>query len=133
MSARLESLLDGGDLDGLLSVVSLDDVADAWLCYTARSRRSEAMEWPDADWRAIEFWLTASPIWDAEDLVQRGLLALVAHVSDDLLLEYVGAGPVESYEGRTPEANEWLEAQADGSARFRLALSRTYRYRESGI
>ena len=53
-------------------------------------------------------------------------------VGSDSLLEYVGAGPVESYEGRSPEANEWLEAQADRSDRFRLALSYTYRYRESG-
>jgi hypothetical protein len=65
-------------------------------------------------------------------LVQRGLLALVAHAPDDSLLENVGAGPVESYEGQNPEANEWLERQANRSDRFRLALSYTYRYRESG-
>ena len=47
------------------------------------------MEWPDPDWWAIEFWLTASPIWDAEDLVQRGLLALAPAqgVGADALVE----------------------------------------------
>jgi len=126
----LESLVDGGALDELLSVVSLDDVADAWLCYTERGRQGETREWPDPDWWAVQLWLTASPIWDAEDRVQRGLLSLVARAPDDSLLEYVGAGPVESYEGRSVEGNRWLQAEADRSDRFRLALSYTYRYRD---
>jgi hypothetical protein len=37
---------------------------------------------------------------------------------------------MESYEGRSADANQWLEEQADTSDRFRKSLAHTYRYRE---
>ena len=49
----MESLLDGGDLDELLSVTSLDDVADAAKMHRAIFQRDIGITHPDRPWFGI--------------------------------------------------------------------------------
>jgi len=96
-------------------------VAEAWCRYHFRS----ANNLDDPDWWAVEYWLAGSDVWSDEDLVRRGLLALIDAASDDLLSR-VGAGPLETFVSRDESRVRWIEEQAAGSPRFRTALANVW-------
>jgi hypothetical protein len=117
--AVLEGLVDDGDLDGLLAIVTLGEIADAWRCYTERKPQTSE----DPDWWAVEFWLDLA--FEREDVAREGLLALVDAVPDELL-PHVGAGPFENFIGPDESRIAWMEDQARRSPCFRAALANVW-------
>jgi hypothetical protein len=116
-----------GDLDGLLALVSLDEIANAWWRYMMR--RAAEGEKSDPDWEgdpdgwAIEINYTG--ILEGEDTFRDYLRALAARAPDDdvELLGYFGAGPLEDFITRDEDRLHWIEQEAERSENFRRALA----------
>ena len=103
----------------------LDDVANAWCRYHARTATGQKLGVDDGDWWAVEFWLAGSEVWANEVVVREGLLALIDAATDDLL-SYVGAGPLETFISADESRVRWIENQAARSVRFRKALANVW-------
>lgn len=121
----LQRLIDGEHLDELLASVGLDEIGHAWRCFHERSTRDSGVSHDDDDWWAVEFWLAGGLGFRREDVARAGLIALVDASPDDLL-EYVGAGPIESYIDADERIVAWVEGAAKQHRRFRQALSYVY-------
>ena len=121
----LQELVDEEKLDDLLRVLSLDEVAAAWRCYQERAAAGEYVDFDDADWWAVEFWLSGAPVYRRQETARAGLLALVHAVPDELLGD-VGAGPLENFISPQEDVVRWVEDAAQNDARFRTALGFVY-------
>src|SRR3954470_24487581 len=75
---RLQQLVDEDDLDGLLSIASLADIADAW--WRSKLARAGDADADDPDWWATDLWLAGGPIWKREDLLRSGIRELANRV-----------------------------------------------------
>ena len=117
----LQELVDEEKLDDLLRVVSVEEVAAAWRCYYERSAAGEYVDYDDADWWAVEFWLSGAPAYRRQETARAGLLALVRAVPDELLGD-VGAGPLENFISPKEDVVRWIEEVAQKDARFRTAV-----------
>jgi hypothetical protein len=74
-SEVLDRLVGEGDLDGLLALVSVDEIADAWWRYRARSQEKGFKgDGHDEDFWAIELWLSGGAIYEREDALRAGLM-----------------------------------------------------------
>jgi hypothetical protein len=115
----LEDLINRGEIDAVLAVVSLDEIAAAW-----------CRDWARDDWNPDE----ARPDWWASNLLMcpevrqnsplmRALiLRLLDHADTEDLIGCVGAGPLEDYFCGDEDDLKWIEQQAAQSERFRLAV-----------
>jgi hypothetical protein len=117
----LQEFVDDERLDDLLQVVSLEGIAAAWRCYTARSAAGEYVDFDDPDWWAVEFWLSGGLAYQRDETAREGLLALVRAVPDELL-EDVGAGPLENFIRADEEVVSWIVSEARANGRFRQVL-----------
>jgi hypothetical protein len=118
---RLEDLILEGKLDELFSLVSLEDIADAWCRYTSRPHLDGVDEEDPDEWTL----LFVTDIEDLDELCARTLLdLLVDRAPNDEVLEVVGAGPLEDFvKGYDEDRLLWIEQRAASSARFRQALA----------
>src|SRR3981081_4676877 len=92
---ELTELADRGDVDGVLALVSVDDIVEAWCRYTARGeprpgvRNARADD--DPDWWAVSFFM-ARELFTRRALHRSALQSLVEHASTNWLLGCIGAG-----------------------------------------
>src|SRR4051794_32457932 len=94
-SKRLEELIMYGEVEEALSLVTLEEVADAWCSYQTRPH-VVGVEEDDPDWWAVEL-LMVGGFW-SDELRVRAVLDLLVHGSpDDHVIEVVGAGPLEDF------------------------------------
>lgn len=121
---RLQRCIDNGDVDGLLSEVTEEDVARTWVEYNRRAHPEDTDD--DPLWWAVELWLSQE-WWADEQRVRRGLLMLVNLAGDDELGN-VGAGPLEVFVCDDESRLSWIESVAPTSAAFRKALSNVWVY-----
>ena len=118
---RLQALVDDEDLDGLLEVVTIDEVAEAWCCYTERREHSgpaDDADDADPDWWAIEFFMMRT-IFRNGPVYRSALLALLSRAKSDYLVSCVAAGPLEKFVSDDESDLRWLEQEA---ARMRSCL-----------
>jgi hypothetical protein len=120
---RLRVLIDNEDVDRMLSVVTLDQIADAWCRH--RQRFASAPDMPEAQedrhrW-AVDL-LQTRRWWENENRGRAGLLALVDRAEADDLLEKVGAEALQTFLTTNEGDVRWIEEQAARSEKFRKAL-----------
>src|SRR5207245_5173350 len=113
---HLEELLDHRQLDELLSLVTLEEVADAWCSYETRPHDPNVHE-DDPDWWAVELVVDRDHYLGPNDLRVRPILALlVDRAPDDDVLGVVGAGPLEDFVKAADEDRLlWIESRAEQS------------------
>jgi len=121
---RLRVLVDNEDMDRVLSVVTLDQIADAWCRH--RQRFVGAPDLPEAHEDHQGRWavdlLQTRRWWEDENRARAGLLALVDRAGADYLLEYVGAEALQTFLTANESDLRWIEEQAARSQEFRKAL-----------
>ena len=121
---RLRVLVDNEDMDRVLSVVTLDQIADAWCRHRQRFFRApdlpEAHEDHQGRW-AVDL-LQTRRWWEDENRARAGLLALVDRADADSVLEYVGAEALQTFLTANEGDLHWVEEQAARSKEFRKAL-----------
>lgn len=114
----MQRCIDMGDLDGVLAVVSTDEIARAWHRY---QKAPDPKSYDHPDWWAVEF-LHMRELFERRDLHRDLLLKLVAHGSEESL-GYVGAGPVEDFVSDDEADLRWFEAECATNQRLRTALA----------
>jgi hypothetical protein len=112
------------DVDGVLPLVTLGDIADAW-CQWHELPDHERKRDDDPRFWAAYLWMTEE-WWADERRVRDGLLAIVERATSEWVLECVGAGPLEQLVCDDESCIRWIEAQAARSFRFRDALSHVW-------
>jgi hypothetical protein len=121
---RLRALVGNDDVDRVLSVVNLDQIADAWCRH--RQRFASAPDLPEAQEDRQGRWavdlLQTRRWWEDENRARAGLLALVDRADADYLLEYVGAEALQTLLTANEGDLRWIEEQAARSEKFRKAL-----------
>jgi hypothetical protein len=120
-SAELTALVDAGDLDGLLECVTLEEIAEVW--WRAKLRRD--IDWDDPDFWALEVWMDGF-LGGREDLLRRGILALVDRAPPEGYLGHVGASVLEVFINADEDRVRWIEEQAERSPAFRGALANVW-------
>lgn len=118
--ARLQQLVDFEDLDGLLELVSPEEIAEAWCRYTADDDH-ELDDHPD--WWAIDLFFTTE-IFRRSDLYRTLLLRMLEHPDPDMDWA-VAAGPLENFVSDNPDDLAWLERECATNPRLRRALTGT--------
>jgi hypothetical protein len=118
---HLQELLDSFRVDQLLSLVTLEEIAQAWCRYQTRPH-IPGVEDEDPDWWAIEL-LMDSRFQSDEQRLRTTLDLLIERAPDDDVLGVAAAGPLEDFLS-LPEENRlrWVEQRAVESDRFRQAL-----------
>jgi len=124
---RLAELVDEDLIDDLLTLVTIDEIADAWLRHTrdsirtdevGRKRRKAAEVGDDPDGWAVDVqWSSGLP-----DGFRRSFVAALTRRSEPELLGYVGAGPMEDACWYDDETIAWFEQEAAASGSFRVAM-----------
>jgi len=112
----LQRLVDAKDVDGVLAIVNIDDIAEAW-CEGCARDWSERYSWADD-------LLRLRAVAKREDLVRESLLKLVEYAPNDEVLTRIGTGPLQEFVVADEPRVTWIEQQARASARFRVALAR---------
>ncbi|MGB3055418.1 MAG: DUF6869 domain-containing protein [Acidimicrobiales bacterium] len=113
----MQRFVDAEDIDGLLRVVSADDIAMAWHRYTAVP---EPKSYDHQDWWAIELFM-GREIFQRTELHRHLLLKLVEHGPEDAI-GAVGAGPLEDFVSDDEDDLRWLEDQCTTNQRLQRAL-----------
>jgi hypothetical protein len=135
----LSRLVDAGDIDGVLALVSMDEIADAWCQRSVRQRlgdvpsATDTSDWfsTDPQWWVVEFWWAVSERSPAHEQVVRDMLVkLVEHAPSDAVLSHIGAGPFEEFVRADEDRVRWIEEQAASSPRFRTALANVWVWSE---
>jgi hypothetical protein len=109
--------LDDDYVHRLLTMVTLDDIAEAWCRHTSQDRGGIE----DPDWWAVAFVLSSDLARNSE-LHRATLLKLLEHADSELLVGCVGAGPLEDFISEDEDDLRWLEAQAAANVKLRTAL-----------
>jgi hypothetical protein len=143
-SEEFYELAEAGDAAGMLSIVTLDELAQEWCGHTDAWYAARAVDTGDPfAWRErlkvidaeerdrepgpehwpVLFFDTCLP--RVPHLHRELFLKLVEHAPNDDVLGSIGAGPFEDWLYSSPDEIHWLEAQASKDARFRRALDNT--------
>lgn len=117
--ALLQELIDVEDIDRLIEIVTLDEIAAAWCRYS--SRRHSVGGDDDPDWWAIELFMT-SEIFKRTALYRALLVKLVEHAQSDDVIGAVGAGPLENFVSDDQDDLMWLESECQRNEKLRSAL-----------
>lgn len=115
-------LVDEGEIDQLFSIVTTEEMAQAWVEYSRREHPPWEQADDDPQWWAIELWWSSE--FKSDSARHRlGLLALVDAADTELDLGLVGAGPLENFVSDDPDDLLWLEHHCLVNAKLRTALS----------
>ena len=122
---RLAELVDEGDAEGVLALVSLDEIAACWCEYFAQLR--DEIDRGDVDTSDEDdpnMWATQFGTWCVSGEMARAfILALLASPDAEPFLDTIGAGPFEDKLDCSDESDlSWIESQAASNDRFRVAL-----------
>jgi hypothetical protein len=117
-STLLQELIDVEDIDRLIEIVTLDEIATAWCRY---SSLRHSVDDDDPDWWAIELFMT-SEIFKRTALYRALLLKLVEHAQSDGVIGAVGAGPLENFVSDDQDDLMWLESECQFNEKLRRAL-----------
>jgi hypothetical protein len=121
---RLQELLDDFRVDEVLSLVTVEEIAQAWLSYHAR-QHIPGVEDDDQDWWAVE--LLMDPRFSAdEERIRTTLDLLIERAPSDEVLGVAAAGPLEDFLSADEDRLRWVERRAEESLRFREALQRVW-------
>jgi hypothetical protein len=130
-TTRAIKAAERGDLDALLALVSLDELADAWWRYTMRCDIAYKNGTTQPDWDTDpDAW--ASEIWHEEVLQQREqtvrdyLHVLAERAPAEADVGYLGAGPIEDFIRDDDDRLLWIEQEARRSSKFRSALANVW-------
>lgn len=116
-------LVREGDFDTLLTVVTVADIAAAWLRYYDDSDRGADGENPD-EWAG---WVWSSTGWYSDqDRVRLMILELLAQAETDVELGMIAAGPLEDFLRDDESTLRWVEQQAGVSPKLRSALTHAW-------
>lgn len=122
-SEELFRLADAGDAAGVLSIVTLDDIAREWCELTAadmaRPEDDELSELRSDRW---PMWFFYNCLGQVPQLHRELFVKLVAAAPNDDVLSAIGAGPFEDWLYSSPDEIHWLEAEASKNPRFQRAL-----------
>jgi hypothetical protein len=121
---HLQELLDDFRVDELLSLVTLEEIADAWCRYQTRPQIAGVQD-EDPDWWAVELLMDSDFLSD-ERRVRQTLILLINQAPSEDVLGVVAAGPLENFVAEDEDRLSWIEEQAKESPRFRGALQRAY-------
>src|SRR5215831_18162052 len=113
----MQQFIDARQFDEVLRLVSLTDVARAWMRYHHKAERGDNPGVDDADWWAVEMW-QEDRSWADEARLREGVLALVAAAETDSDFGAVGAGVLEYVVTDNEDRLRWIEAQAAASEAF---------------
>jgi uncharacterized protein DUF6869 len=122
---RLQRLLDDFKVDELLSLVTLEEIADAWCRYQTRTHIS-GVEDEDPDWWAVELLLDSR--FESDETRLRTVLELILERADEeAVFGVFAAGPLEDFVSDYDDDRlAWIEQRASSSPRFREALQRIW-------
>ncbi len=122
---HLQELLDSFRVDQLLSLVTLEEIVQAWCQYQTRPHIA-GVEDEDPDWWAVEL-LMDSRFQSDEQRLRATLDLLIERAPDDDVLAVAAAGPLEDFLSLPKEDRlRWVEERAVESPRFRQALQRVW-------
>ena len=122
---HLQELLDGFRVDEVLSLVTLEEIADAWCRYQER-HGVDGVDDEDPDWWAVELLMDSG--FGSDELRVRAILdLLIDRAGDHDVLEVVAAGPLEDFvKAADKERLRWIVQRGEESPRFRQALQGIY-------
>ena len=118
-SDLLQALVSEDDVDRLLTLVSLDDVAAAWCRYASRPHSPDEPGGPD--WWAVDLFYN-DEIYRRPELYRALLLTMVDHATE-AVLGAIGAGPLENFVSNDEDDLLWLERECSTNPKLRIALS----------
>src|SRR5205807_5776524 len=105
---QLQRLVDGRRVNQLLNVVSLQDIAEAWMRY---QRRGSGGRIDDEDWWAVQLWMS-DDWWRDERRVRQGILCLVDLAESDEDFDILGAAIMEVFATKDDSRLRWIEENA---------------------
>ena len=114
----LHAHVDAEDVDGLLELVSVGEIAAAWCRYSGREHRDDD---EDPDWWAIALFFTREIF--RRPALYRSLLVKLVDVASDDVLGNVAAGPLENFVSDDEDDLRWLESECARNPRLRTALA----------
>lgn len=123
-SKRLQQLLDDFEIDEVLSLVSLEEIADAWCGYQTREH-IRGVEDEDPDWWAVELLMNETFLSD-EVRIRSTLDLILERADDEKVFGVFAAGPLEDFVDDDESRLVWIEERAAASPRFREALQRIW-------
>jgi hypothetical protein len=118
-SEILQALVDEDDLDRLLTLVSLADLAAAWCRYASRPHSPDETDGPD--WWAVDLFYN-DEIYRRPELYRALVLTMVDQASE-AVLGAIGAGPLENFVSNDEDDLLWLERECSTNPKLRIALS----------
>lgn len=110
------------DIGSLLDLVTIADIATAWLHERRQTRDDPAAIGPDA-W-ATDLWY--SPAWYLDRTLTRATVVEMLRQAGPDDLDPIGAGPLEALVCDDESALSWVEEQTLRSPSFRAALTRAW-------
>jgi hypothetical protein len=117
--------MDERRIDELLSLVTLEEIADAWCGYQTRPH-IDGVEDEDPDWWAVEL-LMDSRFESDEGRVRAVLDRILDRADDEEIFGVFAAGPLEDFvKAYDDDRIAWIEERAAASSRFREALQRNW-------
>jgi hypothetical protein len=115
---ELQRLVDEVDIDGILAIVTLDDIASAWCRYHLLDEPAE----DNPDWWAVDLFMTDEFLDDHQRL-RDALLRLIEHAPTESVVGCIGAGPLENFVSDDDGDLRWIEANTTANEKLRVALS----------
>jgi len=111
------------DIDALLAVVNVADIAAAWLRDAGQFSLDSEADRPDK-WAS---WLWYSPTWYSDAERPRStIVELIRQAETEENLARIAAGPLENVISNDETTLRWIEQQARISSKFRIALTHTW-------
>ena len=121
----MQQLVDARRFDELLRVVSLAEVAHAWMRYQHKVQSGVNPDVDDPDWWAVEMWQEDAS-WADEQRLREGVLELVAAAETDHDFGIIGAAVLEYVITDDEDRLRWVEAEAQKSEPFRRSMANMY-------
>ena len=118
---ELDQLAVHGEVDAVLEIVTLDEIAQAWVRSQAQSQVDRVFE-DDPDWWAVDLVHASIDSDWGRDRFRALLLALVDSASSDHALGMIGAGPLESFVSDDEDDLAWFAAHCATKPKLRAAL-----------
>jgi len=117
--------MDEFRIDELLSLVTLEEIADAWCGYQTRPH-IDGVEDEDPDWWAVELLMDSR--FESDEARVRTVLDLILDRADEEeIFGVFAAGPLEDFvKAYDDDRIAWIEERAAASTRFREALQRIW-------